>query len=57
MKSKSKQLLDNVRSMHDKERFWVSLMQYLLPWTQRIAYTGMMIRIFAAVTLLVVVNK
>ena len=51
------QLLDNVRSMHDPDQFRSSLMKYLHPWTLRIAYTGMIIRLLAAVTLLVVVNS
>ncbi len=51
------QLLDNVRSMHDPDQFRSSLLKYLRPWTLRIAYTGMIIRLLAAVTLLVVVNS
>ena len=51
------QLLDNIRSMHDPDQFRSSLLKYLHPWTLRIAYTGMIIRLLAAVTLLVVVNS
>jgi len=49
-------LIDNIRSMDDMEKFRISLMKYLRPWTLRIAHTGMLVRLLAAITLVVVVN-
>jgi len=49
-------LIDNLRSMDDMEQFRTSLMKYLEPWSLRIANAGMLFRLFAAITLVVVVN-